>query len=61
LVVRPITGVGDDRRRRCSDAGAGELAFGGADHRIEVAEIRRVGVDLRGHDDLFSLQTAWAL
>jgi len=52
LVVVPMAGVGDDHGRRLGDAGAGQLALGRADHRFKVAEIRRVGVELGGEDDL---------
>jgi hypothetical protein len=34
------------------DAGARELAASGVDHRLQVSEVRRVGVDLRRQHDL---------
>jgi hypothetical protein len=52
LVVVPVAGVGDNKRRRGGGAGRGELALGGADRRLEVAGVGGVGVELRGNDDL---------
>ena len=36
----------------CGRPGAGELAFSGTDRGLDVAEVRRVGVDLDDDDDL---------
>jgi hypothetical protein len=52
LLVVPVAGVGHDHRGRLGDAHAGELALCRADHRLKVAEVGRVVVELGGHDDL---------
>ena len=52
LLVVPVAGVGDDDRRGVGDAGGLQLALGGVEHRLEVAEVRCGGHDLGGDDDL---------
>jgi hypothetical protein len=36
----PVAGVGNDHVGRLGDAGVGQLAAGGGQHRAEVAEVR---------------------
>jgi hypothetical protein len=44
--------IGDDGLRRVGDARPLELGRGRLDHRLEVAEVGRLGGDLGGDDDL---------
>lgn len=41
LVKMPVAGVGEHRPKRVVDAGVAQLALGGLDHRLEVAEVGR--------------------
>jgi hypothetical protein len=61
LLALPVAGVGQQHLRRLVDAGGGELALGGGEHRLEVAEVGADGLDLGGQNDLMLLVTAWAL
>ena len=48
----PVAGVGEHRPRPLAHAGLLELAQRGVDHRLELPEVRGLGRDLRGDDDL---------
>ena len=52
LFAVPVAGVGQQHLGRLVDAGRGELALGGVEHRLEVSEVAADGLDLGGQDDL---------
>jgi hypothetical protein len=48
----PVAGVGQQHLGRVVDAGRGELALGGVEHRLQVPEIGADGLDLGSQHDL---------
>src|SRR3954453_15403523 len=51
LALVPVAGVGE-HDLGIAEPERGELALGGADHRFEMPEVRGLGGDLGGDDDL---------
>ena len=60
LALMPVAGV-SEHDSRLVDLDPTELALRGADHRLEVAEVRRVRGQFGGDDDLRSLTASCAL
>jgi len=52
LALVPVAGVGEHDVGISGDLGAAQLALDGANHRFEMAEVRGIGSQLGGDDDL---------
>ena len=52
LLAVPVAGVGEQHLGRVRDAGGGQLALRGVEHRLEVTEVRADRLDFGGEDHL---------